>query len=261
MTESEMYYKKYLKYKKKYLELKGGSVPVKENYAAALNDVKKDGMNLGKYQQKQFSVEEYQKLILAAVNQNGNALMHVKDATKEIVFQGILHQKNKEVFEGQNSLIPDNLRGDIDIIIAAVTQNGESIVSFSPYGIKDLTQDNLNDIALRAFAQTQYACRGSNKCLQRLKLSNEIQNLIAHAKVVHKTGKNSKQAVLSLVKRDGRLLGVASPELQKDKDVVLAAVKNQDYERVLMIIDPSLRRDPDIVSAAIAQNPKTVKFQ
>lgn len=268
MTESEMYYKKYLKYKKKYLELKGGSVPVVTAFAAALIDVTHNWMNLGKYQQEQFSVAEYQKLILAAVNQNGNALWHVKDATKaankEIVFQGILHQNNKEVFVPSNKLIPHSLRGDIDIIIAAVTQNGEALRSISFYGkehLKHLTQDNLNDIALRAFAQTQYACKGSNSCLQQFNLPEGIKQLIAQANLVHDTGNHIMQSVLTLVKQDGRLLGVASKELQKNRDVVLVAVKNQKYERVLMIIDPTLRKDPEIVRAAIAQNPKTAKFQ
>ena len=48
MSESKMYYEKYLKYKEKYAELKGGGWCDIDDYSKAMKVVMKDGMLLSR---------------------------------------------------------------------------------------------------------------------------------------------------------------------------------------------------------------------
>ena len=64
--------------------------------------------------------------------------------------------------------------------------------------------------------------------------------------------KKDKEVVLAAVRQDGDALKYASKELQKDKEVVLAAV--WQHCRALNYASEELKSDKDVLLAAVRQN-------
>ena len=84
MSESKMYYEKYLKYKEKYAELKGGGWCDITDYNTAMKVVMKDGMLLSRVSLK---IKNYVNIFLAAINQNPNAYkLYNTTINKQLIF-------------------------------------------------------------------------------------------------------------------------------------------------------------------------------
>ena len=67
-----------------------------------------------------------------------------------------------------------------------------------------------------------------------------------------------KTFVKKSVAAGGDALKFVTPELKKDKEVVMEAVKQ--YGWALEYADPELKKDPEVVNAARKQNKNAIKF-
>jgi hypothetical protein len=115
------------------------------------------------------------------------------------------------------------LRGNRDVVLAAVKQDGEAL----RYTSHILRNDRA--VVLAAVSQNGAALRFAS------------ENLIA-----------DRGFILESVSQDGRTLQYASPELRVDREVVLAAVKQNGL--ALQYASPELREDKKVVLAAVSQD-------
>jgi lambda repressor-like predicted transcriptional regulator len=130
------------------------------------------------------------EIVMAAVEQNGNALEHASEelkADKEIVMAAV--KENGYVLRDAS----EELKADKEIVMAAVEQNGDAF----DYASEALKADK--EIVLAA-----------------VKVNG---NALEHASEELKA---DKEIVLAAVKKNGSALRYASDELQNDKDILSA---------------------------------------
>lgn len=121
--------------------------------------------------------------------------------------------------------LPEDLRKDRDVALAAVKHAGYALIHFS----EELRNDK--EIALAAVKQDGYALG-----------------------VVGEKLLGDRDVVLAAVKNAGYALAHASEDLRKDKEIALAAVKNDNDS--FQFISERLKDDEDIL-AIINKNPHT----
>ena len=121
------------------------------------------------------------------------------------------------------------LRGNKEIVLAAVRQNGEVL----EYADKKLK--NNKEVVLAAVTKDGSALRFADKKL-----------------------KGDKKFVLAAVKKNGSALDYADDSLKKDKEVILVAVKNDG--NALQYADKKLQGDKEIVLAAIKSELSFIQY-
>ncbi len=97
------------------------------------------------------------------------------------------------------------------------------------------------------------------------KLPERIQEDGNTLEFADKSLQKDKEVVLAAVQQNGLALEYADKSLQKDKEVVLAAVKeNEDgyanFDSALQYADKSLQKDKEVVLAAVQQNGDAFRF-
>ena len=130
------YQQKYLKYKKKYLDLKykeysgGGWLDfLKSKKTIALNAVTDDGYNL--YKLKDFQNDR--DVVLAAVQQNGFALKYASEELKkdrEIVLAAV--RQNGYALEYAS----EHLKADRMIVLVAIKNNNMDALKYIPINLR-----------------------------------------------------------------------------------------------------------------------------
>ena len=234
------YTKKYIKYKKKYFDLKqeleGGS----KNEALAV--VKKDGKALADLSEELRADKE---IVLAAVQQNGYALKFASEklrGDKEVVLAAV--QQNGYVLEYAS----EELRGDKEVVLAAIRRYGCAL----KYATEELRGDR--EVVLAAVNKDVDAFKYASKELKNNKevvLAAVKQNGFA-LQLASNELKNNLEVVLAAVKNDGHVLQYASDELRADREVVLTAV--QEYGYALYYASKELKDNREVVLAAVQQN-------
>merc|ERR1712227_109817 len=243
--------KKYLKYKKKYIQLKNqlggekynehdiiiglnGYIDPKyendEDYILTAIDKKKDIKVLFYISDKlKGSVDFFKKVVKI----NGLGLQHgnrdIKN-NKEIVLAAV---KNNGY---AISFASNDLKKDSEVIMAAVEQNGEVLKIFPRARIININRD----IVLAAVTQNGkafYYVRMFSDSFERFKKDKEI--------------------VCTAVKTYGLALEYAGEELKNDEDVVLAAVENNYL--AIRFMDSSLNNDIEISVEVYKQNSDYIK--
>ena len=119
----------------------------------------------------------------------------------------------------------EELRGDREVVLEAVRQNGNAL----RYASKELQGDR--ELVLEAVRQDGIALWYASKEL-----------------------KEDREVVLAAVTKDGDSLQYASKELRGDPQVVLAAVRQDGY--ALEYASEELRADLNFIKEVIKQNPK-----
>ena len=120
-------------------------------------------------------------------------------------------------------LLPDELRGDREIVLAAVRNNGYEL----QYAAEELKKDR--DIVLTAVAQNGEALRYAAEELQK-----------------------DREIVLAAVTQNGEALQFAARELKRDREIVLTAVTQNGF--ALYVAEEELKKDREIVLTAVTQN-------
>lgn len=217
------WHNKYIKYKKKYLELINQLGGDWTDYEYVLDKVSKDGENLS------FASEELKSnpiIVNAALNKNINSIKHVssvllndkkfikeivnkfilcfrhisKDfrADKEVILSAVSGIKNDGEYEILRSLISRELQDDIDIITLAVSLDGNVFENLS----KNLKKNRL--VVLSALDKNPDA----------FIISYEISNSIA----------KDREVVLKAVAFNENSLEFAT-DFQSDEEIITRAIK------------------------------------
>jgi len=123
----------------------------------------------------------------------------------------------------------DELRGDIEVVMTAVSQNGKAL----QYAAKNLQGDE--DLVLAAVRQNGMA--------------------LFYAAM---TLRGDKEVVMAAVEQDGEALYYAAKDLRGEIEVVLAAVRQNGW--ALRYAEKHLRRNKEVVMAAVQQHGVVLKF-
>ncbi|CAE7229030.1 unnamed protein product [Symbiodinium natans] len=175
---------------------------------------------------------------------------------------------------------PPELQGDKAVVLAAVKENALAL-EFASEVVKEdkdfvlaAVKENgavLKFACLRAWRSTS-ACRGSGQGSREAYESAEEE---ARQRLLERIGRGpldacialqyappeiqgDKEVVLAAAKETFRALQFASEALNNDKDFVLAVVKENAL--ALAFASTALRGDKDVVLAAVTQSGATVKF-
>ena len=188
------YQQKYLKYKSKYLELKGGTILDFSNKADVLILVNQSGYAL-EYVSEELRADR--EVVLTAVNQNGTALGFASkelQADRDVVLAAVTNM---------GYAIRDaapHLQADREVVLTAVTNNGDSLRYVLPEYTEDLK------VVLTAVTH------------------NGNSLLYASQKF-----KADREVVLTAVTKNGEALLYASETLKEDREVVLTAVSQNGW--------------------------------
>ncbi|KAG2373346.1 hypothetical protein C9374_012212 [Naegleria lovaniensis] len=144
------------------------------------------------------------------------------------------------------------LKNDLDIVLAAVRQNGEALRCI--YVDPTCCLRSNKDVILEAIKQNKKALQWvPMNLLTDLSFMLKVVTLIfpefEGLKFASDDLKNDKDIALVAVKKDGNALNFVSAALKSDYDVVLAAVRQ--YEHALVYASNDLRNDKEIVLEAI----------
>ena len=215
---------KYIKYKTKYLELKGGGLFNYSTKRSDLTAVKVNGLALEHLSEKS---KADRKIVLAAVTQDGFALQFASD----------------------------KLKADRNIVLAAVTQDGFALqfahtslmkdkdLVFAYYKLYFITNVKNSDIRENFKDEVKYDTLYADKEIM-LAMVKEDGLLLDYA---YDELKSDREVVLAAVKQNGVALEYASDELISDKEVVLAAVKQHGL--AYSYASDELKIDTSIIAA------------
>merc|ERR1712227_646098 len=219
--------KKYLKYKKKYIQLKnqlGGEKYNEHDIIIGLN---------GYIDPKYENDEDY---ILTAIDKKKDikVLFYISDKLKGSVdfFKKVVKINGLGLQHGNR-----DIKNNKEIVLAAVEQNGEVLKIFPRARIININRD----IVLAAVTQNGkafYYVRMFSDSFERFKKDKEI--------------------VCTAVKTYGLALEYAGEQFKKDKDIVLAAVENNGL--ALKYAEQNLKNDKEIVLAAVTNNYLAIRF-
>ena len=152
------------------------------------------------------------------------------------------------------SLLCDELRGDKEVVLAAVKIDARAL---------QFASDNLKNDKKVMLA----AVRNNAKALQfapdDLKNDKEIvltavRNNGETLKFASDNLKNDKKVMLAAVQKRGKALQLASDDLKNDKEIVLTAVRNNG--KALQFASDDFKNDREIVLTAVRNNGETLKF-
>ncbi len=172
-------------------------------------------------------------IIIAAGLRNPNEIEYLKN-------QPSIHNK-KDMLEllkkgASLKLASDKLRDDKELVLTAISISAKNI----EYASKRLK--NNKEIMLIVFKKDPDQIKYST-----LQFKNATQQL-----------RNNKQFILKLVSIDGDTLDYASKHLKKDRQVVLAAIKQYIY--ALRFADKSFKKDRETISLAVTKEGRTLQF-
>ena len=234
--------KKYLKYKKKYLDLKvhyehyGGSFldffkPKNKSiktFTFTDNEiydiVSKNGLAISSSCFPN-TIRENKEFAEVAILQNNEAFLHI--STKLQSNENFIIKMVKKV----NILkyVSDNLKKNKAVVLSAVQLNGLSL----EFASEELKNDE--DIVLAAVRQNGNALQFASDNMKKI-----------------------NSVVLEAVSQNGLSLQYASKELQADKDVVLAAVRKNGS--AVQFASDSMKKDYRIISAARINDKNALQY-
>jgi hypothetical protein len=218
------YTKKYIKYKKKYLDLKqeleGGGDKNK-----ALAAVKQDGKALAGLSKELRGDKE---VALAAVKQDGYALEHASEklrGDREIVLAAVQEDGNALEFASEK------LRGDREVVLAAVQQKGYAL----QYASEELREDRL--FLIKCYKLNKNINKYNNFIKEFDNLENGIFNdsfIIENKDIINLIENKKKLYEYLIIKEKFRDI---IWEINKDKDwihfIVNLALRRQEENKSL----------------------------
>ena len=242
---------KYLKYRRKYLELKrqiGGEDDEKDKLIEA---VKLDGLAL---KSAPDNFKDDKEVVLEAVNQNGKALEFASDNLKddkEVVMAAI----NKDAIAFKYA--SKKLKNDRDLVIFAVSKNGwvlrwlsnfnndKEIVMLSLKNnglILNLVSDNLKDDEVVVYEALTHL----------LKFDSGYERMFP---LISSRLKNNKEFILKVLKFDAKYYNFLSDDLKNDKEIFLTACENiPDSNSLISIMPEDFGNDRDLMIKLINLN-------
>ncbi len=153
-----------------------------------------------------------------------------------------------------NNDTPEPLRGDRELVMTAVTQDGWAL----EYASDALQADR--EVFLAAVTQNGDALRFASDALQadrEVVLAAVTRNGYA-LQYASDALQADREVVMTAVTQDGEALRFASDALQADREVVLAAVTQ--YGEALRVASAALRADREVVMAAVTQNGYALQY-
>ena len=282
MSESKMYYEKYLKYKEKYAELKGGGWCDITDYNTAMKVVMKDGMLL---QRVSLKMKNYLNIFLAAINQNPNAYKlynttinkqlifssnftqanYISITTKAVEIDGLLleytslHSRTDPIctiavntWGGALQYVPQQI-GTYDAICTAAVTNWGLALQYA-------SVDRKNDagVVTAAVQQNGLALQYAHDAMKNddgVVTAAVTQNGLA-LQYAHDDWKNTEVVVTAAVTENGLALQYA-PALQNNNPVVLLAVQQNG---LALKYAPALQNNNAVVTHAVQQNGLALQY-
>jgi len=207
----------------------------------AIESVRKNGLYLSHFDRFKNDPE----VVLTAVQQNGLALQFSSLINKESIVMAAV-QQNGKALEFASYI----LKNDDDVVMAAVKNNPVSL-QFA----RENPRDN-DDIVL-------YAVGERDECIDYA--SDRLRNAILLERVTEEPGYISaikksyitREIALATVSQDGMLFR-SLPRDIITREIALAAVKNNGL--VIHQLSPELQADKEVVMAAVQQNGEALPF-
>ena len=234
MSESKMYYEKYLKYKEKYAELKGGGWCDITDYNTAIKAVMKDGMLL---QRVSLKMKNYLKIFLAAINQNPNAYkLYNTTINKQLNFPYNFTQANYDTITSKaveiDGLLLEytGLHSRTAPICTIAVKNWGGALQYVPQGITDYV-----NVCKAAVTNWGMALQYASAVLQ----GNAV-------------------VVTAAVQQNGLALQYASAGMKGDGGVVTAAVQQNGL--ALQYANDAMKRDAGVVTHAVQPNGLALRY-
>jgi len=223
-----------------------------------------DDANLGELIFNNIAQDLYNnaEFILRAMEINGYLFRYIPanfKNNKAVILSALNNQlKTKSGQIGNESPLKyasDSLRDDMDVVMAAIQNDGKAISHVS-----DRLKNNVNLVleSLKHGAGLNYFKYLPLELQNRKNLLLALKNGGGSLSDVPINLRSDKEIVMLSVMDNGKNLRQASIELKNDKEIVLVAVKS--YGEVLEYASDELRNDPDIVLAAVSQNGAALKF-
>jgi hypothetical protein len=241
------YQQKYLKYKAKYLELKGGALRQSDwsNKAYVLTVVTQDGAAL-KYASPELQGDK--EVVLAAVTQYGRALRYASpelQGDKEVVLAAVT-QDGLALYYA-----PQALRADREVVLTAVARSKDALTFTSQELQREFNNKNKQELIELLNIEKQ------RRQAAEIRSFNQNPDIILWGAPL-RTDWSNKTHVLYDVQEFGNKLEHASRELRADIEVVLAAVTN--YGTALKYASHELRADIEVVLAAVSNDGIALKY-
>jgi hypothetical protein len=210
---------------------KYASDELKNDRGIVLTAIANDEVDCGcVYKMCPLAVKNDREIVLAAVSKHGKDLVYVSDEfrhDREVVLRAVANDESETGVALRCASI--DLRGDREIVLAAVSKHGHSL----QYASKELKNDR--EIGLRAMAND----RSNRQYYTFLQCSKELRA--------------NREFALVGVTKCGRSLRFVSDELKNDREIVLTAIANDDTQFGVAFDTCSLRlrQDPDFVLEAL----------
>ena len=145
-------------------------------------------------------------------------------------------------------------KGDKDVVLAAVKQNGVAL----KFASEELRQDK--EVVMAAVKQEEWALKYASEDLKGDKefmMAAVTQEGVA-LEYASEELQGDKEVVLAAVTQNGVALEYASEDLQGDKEFMMAAVTQNGV--ALEFASDELQSDKEVVLAAVTQNGEVLKF-
>lgn len=183
-------------------------------------------------------------IVLAAVRRYGNVLEFAHPrlrADREVVLEAARHSKHVAYGEHWASVLHSAdaaLRGDKEIVLAAVTANSREL----EYASAELLSDR--DVVLAALERGANLPRGSALASDKALVLFAIQNCGAAVNLglASPDLRRDPEVVMAAVRREGAALGYAHVSLQDNDGIVCAAMSN-DAKGAYAYASPRLRAE------------------
>ena len=191
------------------------------------------------------------EIVLAAVQQNGQAFNYASDtlkADREVVLAAV--KQDGQALESAS----EALRADRDVVMAAVQQNGQAL----NYASAEIQADR--EVVMAAVKQDGWALQYASEALRadRDVVMGAVQQEGWALQFASEELQADREVAMAAVQQDGRSLEFASDELQADREVVMAAVQQEGY--ALRYASEALRADREVAMAAVQQEGWALQF-
>ncbi|KAG1650465.1 putative peptidoglycan O-acetyltransferase YrhL [Nymphon striatum] len=164
--------------------------------------------------------------------------------------------------------IPESLKKDRDIVLAAITKNPENL-EFADKVFKNDLEIVLVAIKAKKNENSFFSDNKPDVNTVLEHIGDELKNndtsllrLMDEEPIAIKYSGNNlrsdKEFILKAIKKTPITLGFAAKELLADKEFILAVVKLDGLS--LEYADSSLKKDKDVVLAALNSNPSALRF-
>ena len=232
---------------------------LKDDRDVVLKAVKKQGWNI-RYANSTFLNDK--EIVLTAIkkgsaneiisllpenlkNDDEIALTALKNSFYTLKNLPMKYRDNKELILNMKLYdlegVSERLQGDKEIVAISVKQVGESL----KFAIKELQDDK--EIVLSAVKNS--ACETALKfASERLRGDVEvakaaIRNFLDAVQYLSEDGKNNKELMLYVLKKDGSYFNLSSQSLKRDNEVIFTALMNTKDTCVIPYLDKDIQEE------------------